>query len=160
MVPSFSLLLFSESSVAAKEKPRQIKRNKENLMAAATDIWFFFWYLVWVFGRSDCAKFQIAFPCSKWVKKSFLRYCDNLRQWNKQIVVEHYRSVRQNNHEIVIISYRFKWFRGVNCFQTTCTLAPLFKVDYIYILIISLNNQAADGEFLHLYLKSVQENSV
>ena len=36
----------------------------------------------------------------------------------------------------------------------------LFKTDYKYISIISINYKAADGEFLDLYLKSVQENFV
>ena len=65
---------------------------------AATDICFF-WYLVWVFGRGNCAKFQIAFPCRNWLK-NFLRYCNKLRQWNKQTVSEHYHLVLHNNHEI------------------------------------------------------------
>ena len=36
----------------------------------------------------------------------------------------------------------------------------MFKADYKYISIISINDEAADGEFFDLYLKSVQENSV
>ena len=36
----------------------------------------------------------------------------------------------------------------------------LFKADCKYISIISINDSAADGEFLDIYLKSVQENSV
>ena len=55
---------------------------------------------------------------------------------------------------------RFKWFQSVNCFQTIWVVAPLFKAVYKYIPVISINNQAADGEFLDLCLKNVQENSV
>ena len=32
--------------------------------------------------------------------------------------------------------------------------------DYKYISVVSINDYAADGEFLDLYLKSVQENFV
>ena len=35
----------------------------------------------------------------------------------------------------------------------------LFKADYKYISIISINDEAANGEFLDLYLKIVKENS-
>ena len=30
-----------------------------------------FWYLVWLFGKSDCAKFQIVFSNRNWLKKLF-----------------------------------------------------------------------------------------
>ena len=36
----------------------------------------------------------------------------------------------------------------------------MLKADYNYISVISVNDVAADGEFLDLYLKSVQGNSV
>ena len=36
---------------------------------AATDVWFFFWYLEWAFDRSNCAKFQITFTYENWIKK-------------------------------------------------------------------------------------------
>ena len=49
--------------------------------------------------------------------------------------------------------------RSVNCFQTTWALAPLFKANYKYISIISINDQAANGEILDLYLKRAQEKS-
>ena len=54
-------------------------------------------------------------------------------------------------------SYRLKRFK------ITWALAQLFKVDYKYISHISINDQAADGEFLKsvlAYLKSVWENPV
>ena len=57
-------------------------------------------------------------------------------------------------------SWRFKWFQSVGWFQTNCALAQLFKADYKYISIILFNYYAADGGFLDLYFKSVQENSV
>ena len=63
------------------------------------------WYLVCVFVKSNCTKFQIAFPYRNWLL-SFLRYRDKLRQRNKQTVVEHYLSVLHNNHEIM--SWFFK----------------------------------------------------
>ena len=49
--------------------------------------------------------------------------------------------------------------RSVNCFQTTWAFASLFEVNYKYISIISINDQAANGEFLDLYLKRAQEKS-
>ena len=45
-------------------------------------------------------------------------------------------------------------------FQTTCTFAQLFKVDYKYSSIIPINDWTADGVFLDLYLKVFQENFV
>ena len=36
----------------------------------------------------------------------------------------------------------------------------MFKVDYEYASIISVDDSAADGKFLDLFLKSLQENSV
>ena len=52
------------------------------------DNWFFL-YLVCVFGRSSCAKLQIASSYRNWLKKT----CDKLREWNEQTVVKHYSSV-------------------------------------------------------------------
>ena len=49
--------------------------------------------------------------------------------------------------------------RSVNCFQTTWAFASLLEVNYKYISIISINDQAANGEFLDLYLKRAQEKS-
>ena len=57
-------------------------------------------------------------------------------------------------------SQRFNWFWSVNSFQTTGAFAQLFKANYQYISIISINNTATDGEFLDLYLTNAQENSV
>ena len=46
------------------------------------------------------------------------------------------------------------------CFQTTWALTQLFKAEYKYISVTSINDKATDGKSLNLYLKSVQENSV
>ena len=56
-----------------------------------------------------------------------------------------------------MISWRFKWFRIINCFQTTWALAQLFKTDYKYIEIykyISINDEATDGQFLDLHFET------
>ena len=54
-----------------------------------------FWYLVWVFGRSNCAKFQIAFPYRNWFKNIFKVLWQSRTM--KKNVVEQYRSGRYNN---------------------------------------------------------------
>ena len=55
-----SLILNFDSELKAKNLKVQIR-----LKDSATDIWFFL-YLVCVFGRSNCLKFQIAFPYRNW----------------------------------------------------------------------------------------------
>ena len=52
------------------------------------------------------------------------------------------------------------WFRSVNCIQTTWAPAQLFKADYKYISVISMNDWVADGESLDLYLISIQKSYV
>ena len=42
--------------------------NKIITVKVATTVVWFFWYLVWVFGRSDYAKHQIVFPYRIWLK--------------------------------------------------------------------------------------------
>ena len=70
--------------------------------------------------------------------KSFIMYCNKVRQWNKQIVVEHYRSVFHNNYEIIRLIYKDLNDSEVFCFQTNWSLAQVFKSYYTYISIISI----------------------
>ena len=80
---------------------KMISKNYSNFEDSATDIWFFL-YLMCVFGRINCAKFQIASPYRNCIKELF-KYCDKLRPWNKQLVVEHCRLVLHNEFLIIIM---------------------------------------------------------
>ena len=90
--------------------------------------------------------------------QSFLKYCDNLRQWNKQTVVEIYRwyfiiTMKLLNHFI-----KFKWYLSVNCFQANWALMQLLKVDNIHIQLFQQSCQRRI--FRSLFEQCIQENSV
>ena len=75
------------------------KKMYAKFKALATDI-SFFWYFCESLVEAAMQNFRLPF-LTETEFKSFLRYCNNLREWNKQTVVEHYRSALHNNQEIM-----------------------------------------------------------
>ena len=65
----------------------------------------------------------------------------------------HYRSVFQNNHEIIQLFHK-----DLND-SKVLIVSRLHKL-FRSFSIISINNSAVDREFLDLYLKNVQKDSV
>ena len=68
-------------------------------------------------------------------------------------VIKKKRPVRSAFPDYLSVSYDY----GIaNCFQTTWALLQLFKADYKYISIISINDWTADEEFSDFHLKLAQ----
>ena len=93
---------------------------------------------IWcVFGRT-VQNFRLFFLL-KTDPKSLSRYGGKLQQWNKQTVVENYCLVLHNNHKIMSwIQKDLNDFNVFVIFKANWALAQLFKLDNIYISIISI----------------------
>ena len=90
-----------------------------------------------VFGETK-QNFKLFFPL-KTDPKILSRYCNKLQQWNKHTVTENYCSVLDNNHKIMSwLQKDLNDFNVLITFKATWALAQLFKLENIYISIISI----------------------